>query len=177
MTSDRRRRPLFSSIAALGIRLITIDKPGHWSCEKSKMITAGFTESELPFAFIPFDTDDVENLATNLVSSVRAFEASSSIHVDGIITFQDHLTVSVCQAALDLGFTPERTPQSYENCLDKHVFRQMVPWGGHSAYLISSKEDIDEAARRGIYFPAVFKPKSGGGSRALVPFTRELRLM
>ncbi|KAH9949127.1 hypothetical protein B0H21DRAFT_729645 [Amylocystis lapponica] len=155
------RKPHFSSAAALDLRLVIAEKPGHWITDPAKV---GMPAREWPFALLSVDLDDAPALVENLVAAARKWEAETGIHIDGIVTIADDLLPTVCTVAAQLGLPTCGTVDAYLNCVDKFRMRQLLPWKGRPAYCVRSKADIDAVVASGLEFPVIIKPQSGGGS-------------
>ncbi|KAI1113482.1 ATP-grasp domain-containing protein [Nemania sp. NC0429] len=158
-----RRRPdlggngetVFGAAQAFGIDMVVLDNPGHWLedprwahwCKEFIPIEAGL-QSDAVFT-------------GRVVDAIRAWGG----HLDGIVTFCDHYTEPVAEAALQLSL-PTLAPAAYALATDK--FRLRV-FEGHEAYRATSLEEATNIVQgHKLEFPLIMKPIVGYLSEGVV---------
>ncbi|KAI0862975.1 ATP-grasp domain-containing protein [Xylaria cubensis] len=158
-----RRRPdlggngetVFTAAQAFGIDMVVLDNPGHW--------LDGPKWAHWRKEFIPIEaglqSDAV--FTARVVNAIRAWGG----HLDGIVTFCDHYTEPVAEAALQLSL-PTLAPAAYALATDK--FRLRV-FEGHEAYRATSLEEATSIVQeQKLGFPLIMKPIVGYLSEGVV---------
>ncbi|KAI0152965.1 ATP-grasp domain-containing protein, partial [Xylariaceae sp. FL1272] len=158
-----RRRPemggngetVFMAAKAMGIDMVVLDNPEHW--------LDGPRWAHWRKEFIPIEaglqSDAV--FTARVVNAIRAWGG----HLDGIVTFCDHYTEPVAEAALQLGL-PTLSPAAYALATDKFRLRCFE---GHEAYRASSLEQATSILQEhNLGFPLIMKPITGYLSEGVV---------
>ncbi|KAI1260323.1 ATP-grasp domain-containing protein [Xylariaceae sp. FL1019] len=158
-----RRRPdtggngetVFMAAKAMGIDMVVLDNPGHW--------LDGPQWAHWRKAFLPIEaglqSDAV--FTARVVNAIRAWGG----HLDGIVTFCDHYTEPVAEAALQLSL-PALSPATYALATDKFRLRCFE---GHEAYRASSLEQATSILQEhNLEFPLIMKPITGYLSEGVV---------
>jgi len=152
--SYRSKRHIYEHAAALGVRLVVLDGPGHWVRDCAG--TSGLIERHLSVDLAPLAT-----FADRAVS--RIGEAAMSF--DGIGTIDEFAGVYAARIADRIGL-PFHSIEAADLARDKHRARVVCAEAGLQGPLfarIEGEADLGEAAER-VGFPAVLKPVSGVGS-------------
>ncbi|KAK2036640.1 glutathione synthetase ATP-binding domain-like protein [Colletotrichum somersetense] len=144
------RQDLVRAAEACAIKLVVIDKPGHWA-ESSQ----GCCE-----AFLPVDMSTDDELDCRIAAACEA----SGLNFDGITSFSDSYHVSTVKAALQLGLTAN-PPSAYDTCTDKTKFRERFPIAGYQSFSIESMDDFRHKKEElAVQLPVITKPRNGGNS-------------
>lgn len=115
----------FEAAAALGIRLVILDQPGHW-----------LQDSASPFAhlredFIELDITPDTGLSQRIAAAVRSYPKP----VDGVMTISDVRLTAVAMASEELGLPTERV-EAYKIAANK----------GRTRMLEEEEEEEEEGA-------------------------------
>lgn len=145
------RADLFKGAAAVGVKLVIVDKPGHW---------VQLLEGNECEAFLPIDMTRDEGFSGRIVASCR----ESGLQFDGITTYADDLRVPTARAAQELGL-PTDSPEALEICTSKDKFRQNFPIEGYPSLCVSSMAEFHARADELVpHFPFIIKPRNGANS-------------
>lgn len=140
------------AVAAMGIRLILLEVPGHWLENNTAVIDT----------FLPLHLTDPQSdeITEEIVASLKTYNKP----IDSIITFADTYWPSVAAAASQLGL-PAATPEALRIATNK--FESSV-YAGHEAYHASS---LDEAlalpSKHHLPYPVIVKPCGGWSSEGV----------
>ncbi len=147
------KRPMYERARELGVSLVMLDGPGHW--------TQAAAQEGLFERFIEVDLEPHDTLADRAYAAIRA----SDMHFDGIGTFWDlagPLTALLAEGLglpghplLAVGFSRNKI-FTREVCMEAGI---PSPRFAH----IRSAADLERAAAY-VGFPAVLKPISGSSS-------------
>jgi biotin carboxylase len=157
---------VYEAALALGIRLVVIDKPGHWLQSDSGPY-AHFRE-----AFIPVNIDVDGGFAERIVEAVRGYGKP----VDGIITISDARLISVAKACEILGY-PTSPSAAYTLAGDKFQTRMMELDPNGAFRVFSRLQRIMYIERRELTFPLIVKPCLGWGSQAVTKVSNTQQLL
>jgi len=140
------------AVAAMGIRLILLEVPGHWLENNTTAIDT----------FLPLHLTDPQSdeITEEIVASLKTYNKP----IDGIITFADTYWPSVAAAASQLGL-PAATPEALRIATNKY---ESSVYAGHEAYHASS---LDEAlalpSKHHLPYPVIVKPCGGWSSEGV----------
>jgi len=155
MGSYLGKRHMYEHARAVGVNMVVLDGPGHWSQEA---VREGLFED-----FIEVDLLPVHTLPERALAAIKA----SGIHFDGIATFEDYAGPLTALLANALGF-PGHPLMSIGFSKNKVFTREACVEAGIPSprfFRIKSAADLDEAAAH-VGFPSVLKPISGFSSIA-----------
>ncbi len=180
----------FEAAAALGIRLVILDEPGHW------LQGAGSAGAHLREAFVEVDITPDRGLSGRIVAAVRAYPEP----IDGVVTISDVRLAAVAWASRELGL-PTENPEAYDVAADKgrtrmlEEERRMEATGGATAsgvgkesFVLRRAEDLQpflEARQRDdsdgdsslLTFPRIVKPVVGWSSECVARVESEAELV
>lgn len=143
----------FKAAAALGIKLVILDEPGHW-----------LQASESPWAylreeFIEVDITPDETLHQRVVDAVRSYP----LPIDGIVTISDIRLPSIARACRTLGF-PTESAEAYDIAGDKGRTRLLEKVGANESFVLPSAKALEshiDQLKEPLKFPLVVKPVIG----------------
>jgi biotin carboxylase len=148
------KRTIYEKIAQLGVRIVIVDEPGHWS---QALVDDGIAARWLAAPV----TGDPEIDAGAVLAAVSDAEQQP----DGVVTFWEH---SICVAArvaaeLDL---PGNPPGSVDAARSKIRMREVSERLGLPTPRARRVRSLDElyAAAAEVGFPAVIKPEFGAAA-------------
>lgn len=155
MGSYLGKRPMYERARELGIRLVVLDGPGHW--------TQAAAEEGLFERFIEVDLHPSFNLADRAHQAIER----TGLHFDGIATFEEFAGPLTALLAQGLGL-PGHPLLAVSFSRDKIFTREVCQEAGIPSprfARIESAADLPAAASH-VGFPAVLKPVSGAASIA-----------
>jgi biotin carboxylase len=148
------KRTIYERIAQLGVRIVIVDEPGHWSQE---LVADGIAAGWLPAPV----TGDPDTDAGAVLGAISGAEPRP----DGVVTFWEH---SICVAArvaaeLDL---PGNPPEAVDAARSKVRTREVSARLGLPTPRARRVRSLDElyAAATEVGFPAVIKPEFGAAA-------------
>ncbi len=155
MGSYPGKRHMYERARELGVNMVVLDGPGHWS---RKAVQEGLFEQ-----FIEVDLFPTETVAERAFAAIKA----SGMHFDGIATFEDNagpLTALLANALSLLGHPLMSIGFSKNKIFTREVCVEAgIP--SPRFFRIKSADDLDAAAAH-VNFPSVLKPISGCSSFA-----------
>ncbi len=153
MGSYPGKRPMYERARQLGVKLVVLDGPGHWT---QSAVQEGLFEQ-----FIEVDLQPANTLADRAYQAVR----QSGLRFDGVATFEEFAGPLTALLAQGLGL-PGHPFLSVAYCRDKTLTREVCIEAGIPSpryFRIRSSDDLAPAADH-VCFPAVLKPVSGAAS-------------
>jgi biotin carboxylase len=131
------KRPAYERMAELGVRLVLLDEPGHWS----------------------------ESLADTDAATVLDALARAGVQPDGVLTIWEDSTGVVARVALALGL-PGNPPAGVDAARSKVRTRELSAELGLPCPRARRVRSLDElyAAAGYVGFPAVVKPEFGASA-------------
>ena len=147
------KRAMYEHARALGVSMVVLDGPGHWTQEA---VQEGLFEQ-----FIEVDLFPAETLAERAFASIQA----TNLHFDGVATVWDNAGPLAALLANALGL-PGHPLLSIGFSKNKIFTREVCIEAGIPSprfFRIKSMADLDMAAAH-VGFPAVLKPNSGMAS-------------
>jgi len=157
--------PLYESANALGIKLVVLDRPGHWISEPSKR--------HLYQDFIPIDMTNDDGFHVRIAKSVKAYG-----DVDSICSVSDSCLVAVARAAAILGLRTE-SPDAIACAGNKYETR-LIAGGAEPTALVTGLPDLkDRMAMKAFIpqYPLIVKPSIGTGSEHVYKVNTEAELL
>ncbi|MFM8428029.1 MAG: ATP-grasp domain-containing protein [Chloroflexota bacterium] len=153
MGSYKGKRHLYEHARKLGVNMVVMDGPGHWT---GKAVKDGLFEK-----FIEVDLLPTETLPERAFAAIKA----TGLQFDGIATFEDHGGPLVALLANVLGFKgPSLLSIGFSK--NKIFTREVCIEAGIPSprfFRIKSVADLDIASAH-VGFPSVLKPISGVSS-------------
>ncbi|HEX6386699.1 MAG TPA: ATP-grasp domain-containing protein, partial [Anaerolineae bacterium] len=155
MGSYPGKRPMYERARELGLKLVVLDGPGHWT---QAAVQEGLFEQ-----FIEVDLHPHHSLADRAYQAIQA----SGLHFDGIATFEEFAGALTALLAQGLGL-PGHPFLAASFSRDKMLTREVCMEAGIPSPRFARIKSIDdlEAAAGQVGFPAVLKPVSGASSAA-----------
>ncbi len=152
------KRRCYQRLAGLGVRLLIVDEPGHWSESLADEI-AGTQWVAAPISGNP-DADAEAILDALEGSGVRA---------DGVLTFWENSVCEAARVAAALGL-PGNPPEAVDAARSKVRTRELSARLGLPTPKAQRVRSLDElfAAAADIGFPAVVKPEFGASAMGCV---------
>ncbi|PYH69938.1 glutathione synthetase ATP-binding domain-like protein [Aspergillus vadensis CBS 113365] len=162
--ADASRR-MYEAAAALGITLVIIDKPGHWSEDDYGPY------AHLREGFIATNIDVNEGFVDRIVTAVRSYDKP----IDGIMTVSDSRLIGVARACEILGY-PTSPSSAYVLAGDKYRTRMMEP-DTHGAFRVFGTDELEKVLQSTeVKYPLIVKPCLGWGSQAVTKVSTEVEL-
>jgi carnosine synthase len=155
MGSYPGKRPMYEQARSLGVSMVVLDGPGHWS----KLAV----EEDLFEGFIEVDLFPTETVAERAFAAIQA----TALIFDGVATFEDNAGPLAALLATALGL-PGHSPLSVGFSKNKIFTREVCVDAGIPSprfFRIKSEQDLEAAAAH-VGFPSVLKPISGCSSVA-----------
>lgn len=145
------KRRLYERLVALGVRLVVVDEPGHWS---SVLAGDGPAEAWLEAAV----TGDPDVDAGAVLDAV----AAAGVRPAGVLTFWEDSVTVAARVAAALGL-PGNPPHAVDAARSKVLTRETSARLGLPTPKAQRVRSLDElyAAAAEIGFPAVVKPEFG----------------
>jgi len=152
------KRPAYERMAELGLRIVLLDEPGHWS---ESLVEAGLVEKWIP---IPVTGDPDTDAAAVLDALARA-----GVQPDGVLTILEDSTGVVARVASALGL-PGNPPEGVDAARSKVRTRELSAELGLPSPRARRVRSLDElyAAAGYVGFPAVVKPEFGAAAMGTV---------
>jgi len=153
MGSYQGKRPMYEHARELGVKMVVMDGPGHW--------TQGAVQEGLFERFIEVDLLPTETLPERAFTALKA----TGLQFDGIATFEDHAGPLAALLANVLGFQGHPL-LSIGFSKNKIFTREVCVEAGIPSprfFRIKSAADLDAASAH-VGFPSVLKPVSGASS-------------
>jgi biotin carboxylase len=152
------KRRVFERLAALGVRAVVVDEPGHWS---ESLVTNGLADA---WVSAPV-TGDADADAAAVLDTLRR----GGIRVDGVLTYWEDSVSVAARVAAALGL-PGNSPQSVDSARSKVRMREVSAELGLPTPAARRVQSLDElyAAAAEIGFPAVVKPEFGASAMGCV---------
>lgn len=152
------KRRIHAGVAALGVRLVIVDEPGHWS---SSLVDDGIAERWVG-APVTGDAD------LDAAVAVEAL-ASSGVRPDAVLTFYEDSICTAVRVATALGL-PCNPPDAVDSARSKVRMRERSAALGLPTPRARRVRSLDElyAASSYVGFPAVVKPEFGASSMGCV---------
>lgn len=145
---------IYHSARALGLKIIVIDKPGHWlEGPEFAQWREKFIATDLPY-------DPDEEFVDRIIVAVRKY----GDQVDGMITLCDRFKAPVALACQKLGL-PTENAEAYNIATSKYRTSALA---GHGCYLETSVDGALRSAAQGSFtWPIVVKPCIGWSSEGV----------
>jgi biotin carboxylase len=145
------KRLQYARMAELGVRIVLLDEPGHWS---ESLVQEGLVERWLPVAV----TGDPDTDAAAVLDAL----AGAGVQPDGVVTIWEESTDVAARVALALGL-PGNPPEAVDAARSKVRTRELCAELGlpsPRAWRVRSLDELYAAAGH-VGFPAVVKPEFG----------------
>jgi biotin carboxylase len=148
------KKRIHTQVASLGVRLVIVDEPGHWS---SSLVDEGIAEQ---WVAAPVTGDAVLDAA----EAVRAL-ANAGVRPDAVLTFWEDSICTAVRVATALGL-PCNPPDAVESARSKVRMRERSAELGLPTPRARRVRSLDElyAASVHVGFPAVVKPEFGASA-------------
>ncbi len=148
------KRRVYERLAELGVRLVVVDEPGHWS---ESLVTQGVA-SEWVAAPVTGEPD------TDAAAVLEAL-GRADVEVDGVMTYWEDSVTVVARVAAALGL-PGNSPSAVDAARSKIRMREVSTRLGLPTPRAQRVRSLDElyAAAAQIGFPAVVKPEFGASA-------------
>jgi biotin carboxylase len=145
------KRLQYERMAELGVRIVLLDEPGHWS---ESLVETGLAERWIPIAV----TGDLDTDAAAVLDAL----AGAGVQPDGVLTIWEESTDVVARVALALGL-PGNPPEAVDAARSKVRTRELCAELGLPSPRARRVRSLDElyAATGYVGFPAVVKPEFG----------------
>jgi biotin carboxylase len=150
------KRRVFERLAELGVRVVVVDEPGHWS---EALVRDGLAAAWRPAPV----TGDAETDAATVL------EALGGERLDGVLTYWEDSVSVAARVAAALGL-PGNPPEAVDSARSKVRMRETSASLGLPSPLAQRVRSLDElyAAAAEIGFPAVVKPEFGASAMGCV---------
>ncbi|KAJ5545122.1 hypothetical protein N7461_007426 [Penicillium sp. DV-2018c] len=151
-------RPIAETAHDLGIKLIVLDRPGHWLLTNPKY-------RSLYEEFEPIDMTIDEDFPGRIVKAVQTV-ATRRGHIDGICTVSDRCLLPVAKAAVALSL-PTEPPHAFATAIDKAASRQLCADEGISFLAVQHPGELKTRLKDGTFdaqYPLIVKPSTGWSS-------------
>lgn len=165
--------------AALGIKLVILDKPGHW-LQDANSPGAHFRD-----AFIEVDITADGGLSGRVVAAVRSYPEP----IDGLVTISDVRLAAVARASRELGL-PTESPRAYDIAANKgrtRMLEEELRMGavgatssgvGKESFVLRHAGDLQSVLERStLDFPRIVKPVVGWSSECVSRVESEAELV
>jgi predicted ATP-grasp superfamily ATP-dependent carboligase len=152
------KRRVFERLAAIGVRAVVVDEPGHWS---ESLVTDGLAGAWLAAPV----TGDADADAAAVLDAL----GRGGIRVDGVLTYWEDSVSVAARVAAALGL-PGNSPQSVDSARSKIRMREVSAELGLPTPAARRVQSLDElyAAAAEVGFPAVVKPEFGASAMGCV---------
>jgi biotin carboxylase len=151
-------QPIAETAHNLGIKLIVLDRPGHWLLTDPKY-------RSLYEEFEPIDMTIDEDFPGRIAKAVQTVVTRRG-PIDGICTVSDRCLLPVAKAATALNL-PTEPPQSFATAIDKAASRQLCADEGISFLSVQHPAEIKARLKDGTFharYPLIVKPSTGWSS-------------
>lgn len=147
------KRRIYERIAGLGVRIVVVDEPGHWS---EQLVADGVAAAWIP---VPM-TSEPDAHAAAILDAL----AAAGVKPDGVLSFWEFSVPVVARVAASLRL-PGNPPDAVDAARSKLRTRQLSEQTGLPTPRSQRVRSLDElyAAASDIGFPAVVKPELGAG--------------
>ncbi len=154
---EGKRRAL-ARVRSLGVRLVVVDEPGHWS---AGLVDEGGAD-EWVAAPVTGDPD------VDARAAVEAL-AAAGVRADGVLTYWEDSTCTVARVARELGL-PGNPPDAVDASRSKVRMRERSAELGLPTPRARRVRSLDElyAAAAHVGLPAVVKPEFGASAMGCV---------
>lgn len=148
------KKRIHAEVASLGVRLVIVDEPGHWS---SSLVDEGIADQ---WVAAPVTGDAVLD-AAETVSAL----ANAGVRPDAVLTFWEDSVCTAVRVATALGL-PCNPPDAVESARSKVRMRERSAELGLPTPRARRVRSLDElyAASVHVGFPAVVKPEFGASA-------------
>jgi biotin carboxylase len=148
------KRTIYEKIAQLGVRIVIVDEPGHWS---QALVDDGIAARWLAAPV----TGDPEIDAGAVLAAV----SDAAQQPDGVVTFWEHSICAAARVAAELEL-PGNPPESVDAARSKIRMREVSERLGLPTPRARRVRSLDElyAAAAEVGFPAVIKPEFGAAA-------------
>lgn len=148
------KRRVYERLTSLGVRLVILDEPGHWS---EALVEEGLAERWLPVAV----TGDPDRDAAAVIDALR----EAGVQPQGVATFWEDSVMVVARVAAGLGL-PGNPVDAVDAARSKLRTRQVSTELGLPTPRAKRVRSLDElyAAAADLGFPAVVKPEFGASA-------------
>jgi biotin carboxylase len=152
------KRHYYERLAGLGVRLVIVDEPGHWS----ESLVADIAGTKWVATTISGDPD------IDAGAILSALERSG-VRADGVLTFFENYVCEAARVAAALGL-PGNPPEAVDAARSKVRTREMSTRLGLPTPKAQRVRSLDElfAAAADVGFPAVVKPEFGASAAGVV---------
>jgi carnosine synthase len=152
------KRRAHARMAGLGVRLVVVDEPGHWS---ESLVEEGIASAWLGAPIV--GDDDVD--ARAVLDALQ----QAGIVPDGVLTFWENSVCVAARVAAALGL-PGNPPASVDAARSKVRTRELSTQLGLPSPKARRVRSLDElfAAAAYVGFPAVVKPEFGASAMGCV---------
>ncbi len=152
------KRRVYERLAGLGVRLVVVEEPGHWS---ESLVADGLAGVWLP---APVTGDPDLDAATALEVLRR-----SGVEVDGVLTYWEDSVCVASRVAAALGL-PGNPPEAVDAARSKIRMREVSARLGLPTPKAQRVRSLDElyAAVEEVGFPAVVKPEFGASAAGCI---------
>ena len=157
--------PLYKSALALGIKLVVLDRPGHWISQSSMR--------HLYQDFIPIDMTPDDDFSIRIANAVRSYG-----NIDGLCAIASACMAPVARAAVSLGL-PTALPDAVACASNKYQAR-LIAGGAPPTALVADVTDLETRIERGVFvpqYPLITKPSAGAGSVHVYKVDNEVQLL
>jgi len=152
------KRRVYRKLTKMGVRLVIVDEPGHWS---ESLVADGFAADWLPAPV----TGDADADAATILDVLRR----RRVDADGVLTYWEDSVSAAARvaAALDL---PGNPPEAVDAARSKIRMREVSARLGLPTPKAQRVRSLDElyAAAAHVGFPAVVKPEFGASAMGCV---------
>lgn len=152
------KRPAYERMAELGVRIVLLDEPGHWS---ESLVETGLADTWIPITV----TGDPDTDAATVLDAL----ARAGRQLDGVLTILEDSTGVVARVASALGL-PGNPPEGVDAARSKVRTRELSAELGLPSPRARRVRSLDElyAAAGYVGFPAVVKPEFGAAAMGTV---------
>ncbi|KAL8673107.1 MAG: hypothetical protein Q9168_002462 [Polycauliona sp. 1 TL-2023] len=157
--------PLYRSATALGIKVVVLDRPGHWISDPAMQY--------LYQDFIPIDMTVDDGFPLRIAAAVEAYG-----NVDGLCSIASACLAPVAKAAVVLGL-PTESPAAIALASNKHQTR-LVAGGATPTTVVTNVLDMKHQLAHQTFiphYPLIVKPTMGAGSNHVYKVDTETELL
>jgi biotin carboxylase len=148
------KQRMLARVKSLGVRLVIVDEPGHWS---AALVDEGVADAWIG-APVTGDAD------ADAAAAVEAL-AAAGVRPDGVVTFWEDSTCTATRVAAEFGL-PSNPPEAVDSARSKVRMRERSAQLGLPTPRAQRVRSLDElyAAAAHVGFPAVVKPEFGASA-------------